>query len=112
MKMNKEMAGVLLKLVVMSVIAAAVLGAVYIPTQEQLIIYKQTQKELALKEVMPLADRFDPVRSGEEILFYRALDANNNLVGYCFFRDQSGSQDVISLAGGIDTEYKVTGIKI
>lgn len=110
--MNKEMVGVLFKLVVMSIVAAAVLGAVYIPTQEQLIIYKQTQKELALKDVMPLADHFDPVRSGEDILFYRALDANNNLVGYCFFRDQSGSQDVISLAGGIDTDYKVTGVKI
>lgn len=110
--MNKEMVGVLLKLVVVSVVAAGVLGAVYIPTQEQLIIYKQTQKELALKEVMPLADHFDPVKSGEKILFYRALDANNNLVGYTFFRDQSGSQSVITLAGGIDTDYKVTGVKI
>jgi electron transport complex protein RnfG len=112
MKMNKEMVRVLLKLVLMSIVAAAVLGAVYIPTQEQLKIYKQQQKELALKDVMPLADHFDPVKSGEEILFYRALDANNNLVGYCFFRDQSGSQSIITLAGGIDTDYKVTGVKI
>lgn len=112
MKMDKELTGVLLKLVLMSIVAAAVLGAVYIPTQEQLKIYKQEQKELALKEVMLLADHFDPVKSGEEILFYRALDANNNLVGYCFFRDQSGSQSVITLAGGIDTDYKVTGVKI
>ncbi len=112
MKMDKKLTGVLLKLVLMSIVAAAVLGAVYIPTQEQLKIYKQEQKELALKEVMPLADHFDPVRSGEEILFYRALDANNNLVGYCFFRDQSGSQSMITLAGGIDTDYKVTGVKI
>lgn len=110
--MNKEMVGVLLKLVVMSVVAAAVLGAVYIPTQGQLIIYKIAQKELALKDVMPLADHFDSVKSGEEILFYRALDANNNLVGYCFFQDQSGSQSTITLAGGIDTDYKVTGVKI
>ena len=112
MKIDKEMGVVLLKLVVLSVVAAAVLGAIYIPTQVQLKIYQQEQKELALIDVMPLADHFDPVKSGEEILYYRALDANNNLVGYSFFHDQSGSQSVITLAGGIDTGYKVTGIKI
>ena len=110
--MNKEMGVVLLKLVALSIVAAAILGAVYIPTQEQLKIYQQEQRELALVDVMPLADHFDPVKNGEEILYYRALDADNNLVGYSFFRDQSGSQSVITLAGGIDTEYKVTGIKI
>ena len=110
--MDKEMGVVLLKLVVLSVVAAAVLGAVYIPTQVQLKIYQQEQKELALVDVMPLADHFDPVKSGEEILFYKALDADNNLIGYSFFHDQSGSQDMITIAGGIDTEYKVTGIKI
>ncbi|MDF1558055.1 MAG: FMN-binding protein [Methanosarcinales archaeon] len=110
--MDKKMVVVLLKLVVLSVVAAAILGAIYIPTQEQLKIYQQQQKELALVDVMPLADHFDPVRYGEEIIFYRALDADNNLVGYCFFHDQSGSQSVITLAGGVDTDYKVTGIKI
>jgi electron transport complex protein RnfG len=111
-KMSKEMGVVLLKLVALSIVAATVLGAVYIPTQEQLKIYEQEQRELALVDVMPLADHFDPVKSGEEILYYRALDADNKLVGYSFFRDQSGSQSVITLAGGIDTEYRVTGIKI
>lgn len=110
--MDKEMLGVLLKLVVLSVVAATVLGAVYIPTQEQLKIYEQEQKELALIDVMPLADHFDPVKSGEQILYYRALDADNNLVGYSFFHDQSGSQSVITLSGGVDTDYKVTGVKI
>ncbi|MBE0523728.1 MAG: FMN-binding protein [Methanosarcinales archaeon] len=110
--MSKEMGVVLLKLVVLSIVAATVLGAVYIPTQEQLKIYQEEQRELALIDVMPLAENFDPVKSGEEILYYRALDADNNLVGYSFFRDQSGSQSVITLAGGIDTNYKVTGIKI
>jgi electron transport complex protein RnfG len=110
--MSKEMGVVLLKLVVLSIVAAAILGAVYIPTQEQLKIYQEEQRKLALVDVMPLADHFDPVKSGEEILYYRALDADNNLVGYSFFRDQSGSQSVITLAGGIDTNYRVTGIKI
>ncbi|MCL7415473.1 MAG: FMN-binding protein [ANME-2 cluster archaeon] len=112
MKLAKEYLNALAKLVLLSVIAAAVLGAVYIPTQVQLKIYQEEQRQLALREVMPGAVSFDQVLSGEETLYYRALDVNNSLIGYCFFRDQSGSQSVITVAGGIDTNYTVTGIKI
>lgn len=110
--MDKELVKVLLKLVIMSIVAAAVLGAVYIPTQEQLKIYEEQQRQLALIDVMPGADHFEPVLSDGDVLYYQAFDADNNLVGYSFFQDQSGSQSVITLAGGIDTDYKITGIKI
>ena len=114
MKMEgKEMILVLVRLVVLAACAGLVLGAVYIPTQAQLEKYKEEQRQLALEAVMPPGtDHFDPVKSGEETLYYRALDAGNNLVGYCFFHEQSGSQDTITLAGGIGTDYTLTGIKI
>ncbi|MBW6519231.1 MAG: FMN-binding protein [ANME-2 cluster archaeon] len=112
MKLDKEYMSALAKLVLLSVIAAAILGAVYIPTQVQLKIYQEEQRQLALREVMPGAVSFEQVLSGEETLYYRALDENNNLIGYSFFRDQSGSQSVITVAGGIDTNFTVTGIKI
>ncbi|HHI30097.1 MAG TPA: RnfABCDGE type electron transport complex subunit G [Candidatus Methanoperedenaceae archaeon] len=113
MKMEKEMISVLVRLVVLAACAGVVLGAIYIPTQAQLEKYKEEQRQLALKAVMPPGtDHFDPVKSGEETLYYRALDADNNLVGFCFFHKQSGSQDMITLAGGIDTDYKLAGIKI
>ena len=110
--MDKELVIVLAKLVALSIVAAAVLGAIYIPTQAQLKLYEEEQKKLALRDVMPKADHFEDVKSGEVTLYYRALDAQNNLVGYSFFHDQSGSQSVITIAGGIDTDYSVTGVKI
>lgn len=112
MKLDREYLSALAKLVLLSVVAAAVLGAVYIPTQEQLKIYQEQQRQLALREIMPAAASFDPVLMGEETIYYRALDDNSSLVGYCFFRDQSGSQSVITVAGGVDLNYTVTGIKI
>lgn len=112
MKMDKELTSVLFKLVALSVISAIILGAVFIPTQIQLAIYEEEQRQLALKEILPGASTFDPIKSGEETLYYRALDIDNNLIGYAFFKEQSGSQDNIILAGGIDTEYTVTGLKI
>ena len=110
--MKKEYIMVMVKMVVMSVIAAVILGGLYIPTQAQLKIYQEEQRQLALVDVLPVADHFEAVKSGEETLFYQAFDASNNLVGYCFFHDQSGSQGTITLAGGVDTEYTVTGVKI
>lgn len=110
--MNKEYIMVMVKLVAMSVIAAVILGGLYIPTQAQLKIYQEEQRQLALVDVLPVADHFEAVKSGEETLFYQAFDADNNLVGYCFFHDQPGSQGTITLAGGVDTEYTVTGVKI
>lgn len=110
--MKKEYIMVMVKMVLMSVIAAVILGGLYIPTQEQLKIYQEEQRQLALVDVLPIADHFEAVKSGEETLFYQAFDANNNLVGYCFFHDQPGSQGTITLAGGVDTEYTVTGVKI
>jgi electron transport complex protein RnfG len=114
--MKKEYIMVMVKMVVMSVIAAVILGGLYIPTQAQLKIYqeeqRQLQRQLALVDVLPVADHFEAVKSGEETLFYQAFDASNNLVGYCFFHDQPGSQGTITLAGGVDTEYTVTGVMI
>ncbi len=110
--MNKEYVMVMVKIVLLSVIAAVILGTLYIPTQEQLEKYQIEQKKLSLKIVNPEAHHFESVESGEEILYYQAFDADNNLVGYCFFHDQPGSQGTITLAGGINTEYTVTGVKI
>ena len=112
MKLDKEYTSALAKLVLLSVIAAAVLGAVYIPTQVQLKIYQEEQRQLALREVMPGAVSFEQVLSGEETLYYRALNVDNSLIGYCFFREQSGSQNLITVAGGVDLNYTITGIKI
>jgi electron transport complex protein RnfG len=110
--MNKEYVMVMVKIVLLSVIAAVILGALYIPTQAQLKVYQEEQRQLSLKIVNPEADHFEPVKSGEETLYYQAFDAGNNLIGYCFFHDQPGSQGTITLAGGVDNEYTVTGVKI
>ncbi|MEA3294507.1 MAG: RnfABCDGE type electron transport complex subunit G [Euryarchaeota archaeon] len=110
--MNKEYVMVMVKIVLLSVIAAVILGALYIPTQAQLKVYQEEQRQLSLKIVNPDADHFEPVKSGEETLYYLAFDAGNNLIGYCFFHDQPGSQGTITLAGGVDTGYTVTGVKI
>lgn len=109
------------KMMLISVIAAALLGVTYGPTQEQLKInYDLAQKEALLK-IVPEAADFESVYGDQvineegdlEILYYRGVDASGNTVGYAFFRDQVGSQGMIQVAGGVDAKFtRITGITI
>lgn len=111
---------ILAKLVIISLIAAALLGATYIPTQKQLKINYEIARQQALSDLMPNASSFDPVygdiiidgEGNKEVLYYRALDNSSNLVGFAFFKKQIGSQGPIEVAGGITSDYTMTGIQI
>lgn len=117
----KEFAMIIIKLVVISTVAAALLGVTYIPTQAQMKINMEIAVAEGMKEIMPLADTFDAVygdkiideEGNKEILYYRALDSSGNLVGYVFFKSQPGSQGLIDLAGGVDASFTtLTGMKV
>jgi len=117
---RKDIAVIIGKLVLVSLIAALLLGLTYVPTQDQLKQNEIKAREEALNEVVPSASEFEPVygdkinEGGEqEILYYRAFDSSGNLVGYAFFRQQSGSQSTIKLAGGVDASFnEITGMKV
>jgi electron transport complex protein RnfG len=117
----KEFAIIVLKLVVISSVAAALLGITYIPTQAQVKINQEIAVAEGMKEIMPLADSFDAVygekviddEGNKEIIYYRALDPSGNVVGYVFFKSQPGSQGLIDLAGGVDSAFTtLTGMKV
>jgi electron transport complex protein RnfG len=117
---RKDIAATIGKLVLVGLVAALLLGLTYVPTQDQLKQNEIKAKEEALNEVIPSASEFEPVYSGEinedggqEVLYYRAFDSSGNLIGYAFFRQQSGYQDVIELAGGVDSSFnEIIGMKV
>ncbi|APH38954.1 Rnf electron transport complex subunit RnfG [Methanohalophilus halophilus] len=116
----KDIAVIIGKLVLVSLVAALLLGLTYVPTQEQLEKNEVAAKKEALSQVVPSASDFEPVYGNEvdeegnrNILYYKAVDSSGNLVGYAFFKTQSGAQDVIQLAGGVDPSFnKVTGMEV
>jgi electron transport complex protein RnfG len=96
---DKEFVVVVGKLVLISVVAAALLGITYMPTQAKLQENEQKAMNMKLLEVMPDAT-FEPVygdqvnaETGEqEILYYRAKDTSGNLMGYAFLSSQAGAK--------------------
>ena len=121
MSESKEFAIIVLKLMLISTVAAALLGITYIPTQAQMKINQEIARDEGMKEIMPLANSFDAVygekiideEGNKEVLYYRALDPSGNVVGYVFFKSEPGSQGLIDLAGGVDASFTtLTGMKV
>jgi electron transport complex protein RnfG len=107
--LNKEIIVIIAKLVLISAVASAVLGATYVPTQEQLRIAEQRQTQETLSQLMPEAGEFEPVYSGEneeEVLYYKAYDSDGNLIGYGFVTEQSGYDDEIKMAAAVDANLE------
>jgi electron transport complex protein RnfG len=117
----KEFAIIVIKLVLISTVAAALLGITYIPTNAQMKINIENARNEGMKEILPQADTFDAVygekvideEGNKEVLYYRALDSSGNVVGYVFFKTEPGSQGPIDLAGGVDAAFTtLTGMKV
>lgn len=117
---NKEFVMVVGKLVLISVVAAALLGITYVPTQAKLQENEQKAMNLKLLEVMPDAT-FEPVygdqvnaETGEkEILYYRAKDTSGNLMGYTFLSSEDGAKGTIVVVGGVDSTFSsITGMSV
>ncbi|WMW25892.1 Rnf electron transport complex subunit RnfG [Methanolobus sediminis] len=109
---NKETAIIIAKIVIISVVAALLLGLTYMPTSAQLKINEANAKTEILAGLISDAASFDPVYSDaldEEgnpvILYYRALDSSGSIIGYAFFQTQTGAQGMIVVAGAVDSTF-------
>ncbi|MCC7575800.1 MAG: RnfABCDGE type electron transport complex subunit G [Methanomethylovorans sp.] len=118
---NRDFIVIVGKLVLIAAVAATLLGITYVPTQEQLKENIAKAREQKLLEVMPQAATFDPVYGDtiinedgdKEILYYLAKDGSGNLVGYAFFKRQPGSQNIIEVAGGVNSDFtQITGMSV
>ena len=117
---NKEVLIIITKMVIISVVASALLGITYVPTQKQLKINYELARQEALKEIMPEALNFEAVEGGiineegdREIYYYRAFDASGNPAGYAFFKEYTGAQGKIEVAGGMDAKFEtLTGMTV
>lgn len=111
---------IVIKMIVLSALAAILLAATYVPTQTQLAVLQAQQEEEALKAVLPTADHFEKVYGDEldvdgnpEVLYFRGLDASGNIVGYAFRTTQPGAQGLVEILGGVSADFStVTGMQV
>lgn len=110
----KEMARYGFILALICVIAAGLLGGVNVLTRDKIANQAKTEEQIALREVMPLADRFSEVKSktNNELLYYQAFDRQNKLIGLVFKASGKGYSSTIQTLVGIFPDDQISAIKI
>ena len=101
-------------LALICVVAAGLLAAVNTLTHSKITAQIQAEEQAALKEVMPSAARFAEVKpdADKEILYYKAFDNQDKLIGFVFKASSKGYSSVIETLAGIFLDQKISAIKV
>jgi len=93
-------------------IAAGLLAGVNELTRSKIAAQAYAEEQSALKEVMPQAAKFTEVKSGEEILYYKALDNQDKIVGFVFKAGAKGYSSLVQTLAGIFPDGSISAIKV
>jgi len=99
-------------LAIICTVASGLLATVNSLTQSRILAQEQAEEEASLKEVIFGAEHFEAVKSGEEILYFKALDKEARLVGVAFKVSGKGYSSNIQTMVGMAPDGTLTAIKI
>lgn len=99
-------------LAMICLVASASLAGVNRLTKSRIIAQAQAEEEASLREVIPLGERFEAVKSGDDIVYYKARDKNGKLVGVAFKTAAKGYSSTIETMVGMLKDGTITAIKI
>lgn len=93
-------------------VATGSLAAVNSLTRPKIIAQARAEEDAGLKEVLPDAENFQPVKSGEEIIYYKACGKEGRFIGAAFKASAKGYSSVIEVLAGMTDKGVITAIKI
>lgn len=104
----------ILTLATICFITATLLTGVYLLTTPKILKQKLQAQRQALEEVLPQARFFEPVLDNGETLYFRGYISadKKEFAGYAFSTQAKGYSSIIETMAGMDSEGKITGVKI
>ena len=108
----KEMVRYGLVLAIICIVAAGLLAGVNSLTKDKILQQAQAEEEASLKEVMPAGSSFEAIKSGSEILYYKAYDKSKNFIGIAFKASGKGYSSIIETMVGMLKDGTITAIKV
>jgi electron transport complex protein RnfG len=108
----KEMVRYGFILALICTVAAGLLASVNSLTKMRIMQQAQAEEEASLKGVIPEGEYFEPVKSGEEIIYYKAFDKGGNLAGIAFKASGKGYSSTIETMVGMKKDGTITAIKV
>lgn len=102
--------GFILALICM--LASGLLSGVHSLTKATIIAQAQEAEEASLKEVLPLAAHFEPIKSGGDIIYYKAYSKDKKFIGVAFKASGEGYSGRVETMAGMTKDGTITAIKI
>lgn len=93
-------------------LASGLLATANFFTKERIKIAAQKEEESALKEVLPQAEKFEAVASGDKADYYKAYDTGGRLIGVAFIASAKGYSSVIEAMVGMRLDGTINAVKI
>jgi electron transport complex protein RnfG len=92
-------------------VAGGILAVTFSITEPQRKTNAKVNEIAAQKEVMPQAAKLEAFnKNGFE--YYKAKDDDGKLIGYVFLTKGKGYSSIIEIMLGLDSQFKVAGLKI
>jgi electron transport complex protein RnfG len=108
----KEMLRYGFTLTVICIVASGLLAGVNVLTKSRIAAQAQAEEDASLNEVLPEAAHFETVKSGEEIIYYKAHDKEKRLLGAAFRASGRGYSSTIETMVGMLKDGTIKAIKI
>jgi electron transport complex protein RnfG len=108
----KEMVRYGTVLAIICVVASGSLAIVNAVTRPKIIAQAQAEEEMSLKEVFPEGAKFDPVKSGEGIVYYKVFGRDDKVIGIVFKAQGKGYSSIVETMAGMKLDGTITSIKI
>lgn len=111
-KLESTFPNMVIVLTLISLIAAAGLGAMYTVTAEPIAAAKKAKQETAIREVLPPYDIVDTAIVVNEQKVYRAFDADHKIVGLAIETWATGFGGNIKVMVGIDAAGNIVNYSL
>ncbi len=93
-------------------VASASLAVVNSLTKSRIMAQAQAEEEASLKSVITEGVRFEPVKSKDEIIYYKAYDKGGNFLAVAFKSQGKGYSSTIETMAGMTRDGTLTAIKV
>jgi electron transport complex protein RnfG len=102
--------GIILSLI--CAVASGLLAGVNSLTKSRILAQTKQEEEASLREVITEAQHFEPVKTGEDIIYYKAYNKDGKFMGVAFKVSGKGYSSTIETMVGMLKDGTITAIKI
>jgi Na+-translocating ferredoxin:NAD+ oxidoreductase subunit G len=102
--------GIILGLICL--VATGLLATVNFFTKARIAVETRKEIESSLKEVLPQAQDFEPIKYQNDIVYYKGFTKDRTLAGVAFIARGKGYSGIIETMVGMTPDLTITAIKV